>query len=277
MVKIAILITSLVKGGAERVVNTLLHNLSKDKFDIYLVLLEDNVEFLINDSISKIILSKHNKYSIGKLLELPFLAIRLKKILRKNKIPIVLSFLYRSNYINVLAKLYGSKHRSIISIRNTTSLYLDKGLLGRINLFLVKILFGKADLIVSNSLGVKDDLNNLFNFKNQHIVIPNPYNLNIIHRAKEEAISDFNFEKNKKYIITIGRLIEQKRKHDLLYAFHLVQKKIENCELIIIGDGVDKVTLRKLSLELHISNKSHFLGIVDNPFKYLNSCFVLIE
>ena len=45
---------------------------------------------------------------------------KLKKYIKENNINIVMSFLYRPNYINILAKIFGSSHKSIINIRSTT-------------------------------------------------------------------------------------------------------------------------------------------------------------
>jgi len=274
---ILIFCISLNKGGAERVVSLLIKKFYKVKnINIHLIILEDNVSYELPKSIVPIIIS-NKKSSIGKLIELPLIAYRLKKYIKKHKIDTVISFLYRPNYINILAKLFGSKHKTIINIRSTTSRYLNEGLLGKVNLFLIRSLFNKADLIVSNSKGVDEDLKSLMHVTAETKVIYNPVDLNYINEKKEicEDIP-FDFQQNKKYIISVGRLIPLKRNADLIKAFYEIQKDDKNVELLFLGDGVLKNDLMQECKELKIDEKVHFLGNVRNPFYYLSKSTLFV-
>jgi N-acetylgalactosamine-N,N'-diacetylbacillosaminyl-diphospho-undecaprenol 4-alpha-N-acetylgalactosaminyltransferase len=240
--------------------------------------LEDGLDYQIPKDITPIVLSKTKKSGIKKLLELPFIARELSKYINDNHIDTVISFLYRPNYINILAKLFGSKHKTIINIRSTTSRYLNEGLQGKVNLFLIKRLFNKADLIISNSKGVDEDLKSLMHISTQTKVIYNPVDIKYIEEKKNICEDNkFIFKKEKKYIISVGRLIPLKRNKDLIDAFYILQKTDINLDLLFLGDGILKDKLISYCNELHIAHKIHFLGNVSNPFYYLNksSLFVL--
>ena len=260
------------KGGAERVISLLLKEfVDIQNMNVHLIMLEDGISYAIPSKIKPIVFSTTPKSGIKKLIELPFSAWRLKRYIENNHIETVMSFLYRPNYINILSTLFGGKHKSIINIRSTTSRYKKEGLLGKVNLFLVKSLFNKADMIISNSQGVDEDLKSLMRIATDTKVIHNPVDLEYINSKKdicEDSVFDFKIDK--KYIISVGRLIPLKRNSDLIDAFYELQKKDDNLEVIFLGDGKLKSTLLSHCKELKIDDKIHFLGNVSNPFYYLN-------
>ncbi|WP_418185381.1 glycosyltransferase [Aliarcobacter vitoriensis] len=276
---ILIFCASMQKGGAERVISLLLKEFENEQnIKVHFMMMEEGIEYDLPKSITPIILSNSKKSGVKKLLELPFVAMKLKKYIKENNINIVMSFLYRPNYINILAKIFGSSHKSIVNIRQTTSRYLSEGLLGKVNLFLINNLFDKADLIISNSKGVDEDLKSIMNISTNTKVIYNPVDIKYINRKKSirEDI-DFDFKENKKYIISVGRLIKQKRNIDLIKAFFELQRNDNSLELLFLGDGILKTELKAECTKLGVKDKVHFLGNVKNPFYYLgkSDLFVL--
>jgi len=263
---------SLQRGGAERIISLLLKEFAEDEnFSIHLVMMEGRIEYPIPSSVKITILSKSKKSAIRKLLELPFVSWQLKNYIKENSIDTVMSFLYRPNYINILSKIFTSKHKSIINVRSTTSRYLKEGLLGKINLFLIKTLFNRADMIVSNSNGVDEDLKALMQITTDTKVIYNPVDIQFIDSKKGVCEDiEFDFKEDKKYIISVGRLIPLKRNSDLLEAFYELQKDDDSLELIFLGEGILKADLIKKCENIGIENRVHFLGNVKNPFYYLN-------
>lgn len=261
------------KGGAERVISLLLKELENEQnIKVHFIMMEDGVEYDLPKSITPIVLSNSKKSGIQKLLELPFIALKLKKYIKENDIDTVMSFLYRPNYVNILAKIFGSNQKSIINIRSTTSRYKNEGFLGKVNLFLINSLFDKADLIISNSKGVDGDLKSIMTITTNTKVIYNPVDLEYINSKKDICEDvDFEFKKNEKYIISVGRLIPLKRNIDLIKAFFELQKNDNRLQLIFLGDGILKDDLMNECIKLGIKEKVHFLGNVKNPFYYLNN------
>lgn len=70
-------------------------------------------------------------------------------------------------------------------------------------------------------------------------------------------------------IISVGRLSGEKGYDNLLRAFALLLQHIENCALIIIGQGDLLGPLKDLSAKLDIEGKTHFLGYAEDIFPYL--------
>jgi len=269
---ILILCASMKKGGAERVISLLLKELENEQnIKVHFMMMENRVDYEIPKSIISIILSKSKKSGLQKLLELPFVAWKLKIYIQKNNIDTVMSFLYRPNYINILAKIFGGNHKSIINIRSTTSRYKNEGFLGKINLFLINNLFDKSDLIISNSKGVDEDLKSLMNITTNTKVIYNPVDIEYINSKRNICEDeDFDFKEDKKYIISVGRLVPLKRNKDLIKAFYELQKSDDSLELIFLGDDYLKQNLINDCIKLGVKQKIHFLGNVKNPFYYLN-------
>ena len=276
---ILILCATMQKGGAERVISLLLKELENEQnIKVHFMMMEDGIDYDLPKSITPIILSNSKKSGVQKLLELPLVSLKLKKYIKENDIDTVMSFLYRPNYINILTKIFGSNHKSIINIRSTTSRYKNEGLLGKINLFLINNLFDKADLIISNSKGVDEDLKSIMNITTNTKVIYNPVDIKYINSKKDICEDvDFDFKEDKKYVISVGRLIPLKRNMDLITAFYELQKDDDSLELIFLGDGILKTELKTECTKLGVKDKVHFLGNVKNPFYYLakSDLFVL--
>ena len=277
--QILIFCLSLKKGGAERVISLLLKEYAQDEnLQVHFIMMESGIAYEIPESITPIILDNDKKGSLRKLIELPFLAWKLAKYIKAHKIQSVLSFLYRPNYVNLLAKLFLAKHRALINIRSTTSRYKQEGLLGKVNLFLIKSLFSRADMIISNSKGVAEDLEGLIDIKSETKVIYNPIDLNYVESQRDLCQENyFVFQESKKYIISVGRLIPLKRNRDLIDAFFQLNEGHKNVELLFLGDGSLLEELKSYTRELQIEKKVHFLGNVQNPFYYLarSDLFVL--
>ena len=258
--KIAIFINSLESGGAERVVSNLLNNWI-EKYDCYLILIH-NYKFYELDKRVKIISLEEPKELSGfvKLLRLPILAYKLSKIIQENKFDKVISFLTRANYINVLSNIF-IKHQTIINERAMPSLQYQYGLNGKINRFLIKSLYPKADLCLSNSYGNMMDLKNNFKVTNLDY-INNPFNLEIIEIMSKHKIE---IEKKRFTFITVGRLDHGKNHRLIIDAI-----KDIDADLWIIGDGELREELQNYIKELNFNDKVYLLGKKENPFAYIS-------
>jgi len=267
---IVFLAISMNKGGAERVISILLKHLDKiEGINVYLIMMEDGITYELPENIKPYILHSGKKSAVRKLFELPIIAYKIAKFSKVNSIDTIVSFLYRPNYINILTHFFGFRGKKIINIRSTTSRYLNEGLLGRINLFLVSTLFNKSDLIISNSNGVKNDLEDLMEVKTRHISIPNPIDIKQVnHLISQKGVKEI--DEQLKYIISVGRLIPLKRHKDLILSFSNIYTKLPNVKLLFLGDGELMEELVEYAKSLGIKDIVVFLGNVDNPFYYLD-------
>ena len=273
--KIMFILPSLGMGGAEKVVTVLLKELLKYGYEIHLCCLERDNFYKVDNKIKihYLATSLKKENNILKLIKLPILSYKLYKIIKKERINIVQSHLYRANIVNTMLKFFNKNLNIQIVNHGLISRYIKMGIKGKINLFLIKYFYKKADFIVSLSKYMEYDMQKLFNFTNKQIIINNPYDIDNIINQSLEDVNEFNFNKNKKYLISIGRLIRLKRNKDLILS---LKQLSEDFEVIFLGNGEEKENLMKLSKELDIAHRIHFLGNVQNPFKYLKHSFASI-
>jgi len=72
--------------------------------------------------------------------------------------------------------------------------------------------------------------------------------------------------------VTVGRLAEEKNHKNLITAFkNIVSEKPEAC-LFIIGEGVEKERIENQIIELELSNNIILLGVLENPFNFIQQC-----
>lgn len=274
--KISILITSLSGGGAERVVSILLYELSYD-YDITLVLMNDTIVYDIPKDTEIVYLENTDtkQSRIKKILKLPYLGWKYKRICEEKKFDVSLSFMYRPNFINIFAKIFGLRARFIISERNTPSMiYKGSSFSSTVGRFLVQRLYPKADLIIPNSKGNAFDLiQNFFIPKEKVQVIENPFDISKIERLASE---NDDIKKNEKFVfLTVGRFEAHKSLSLVIKAFANLNN--DNCELWLIGQGPKEKELKELVKKLGLTESVKLLGFDKNPFKYMSKadCFVL--
>ena len=152
-----LLINSLGGGGAERQAILLA---TMGVFDGIIVL--ENDRAYPTPSVPVYSISPHaNRTSrMIKFFTLPLYVWRIASIIKNDDI--VVSFLERSNMINVVVRLI-RRHRAIISERQSPSLaYCGKRFRDRVQRMFIRALYPRADSIVVNSHGIRHDLTELF-------------------------------------------------------------------------------------------------------------------
>jgi glycosyltransferase involved in cell wall biosynthesis len=93
---------------------------------------------------------------------------------------------------------------------------------------------------------------------------------------KKKKIEE-NFDKDFKYILSIGRLTKQKNFDLLIEGFYEIKKIFKEYKLIIIGDGEKKSELESLIYKLNLNEDIFLLGFKKNIFNYLNFSDCLIS
>jgi len=271
-IKLYFLINSLAGGGAEKVAIRLSEHLPISTF----ILLERDVKYKTDKPI--FFLSNHSTKTspIIKTLSIPTYAYKLSDYLEKNSL--VVSFLERANFVNIISKIF-KQHKAIISV------HMDQqtGHVGlrKLNKLLVRILYPKADLIVAVSYGVKQSLINLGIEEEKIKVIYNPYPIDEIRELAKEPSGSYEEIFKDPVLITAGRLTKQKGQWYLLRIFKSLKEKHKDLRLVILGEGELKEYLGKLSEELGLktfiwhrdelseSFDVYFFGFQKNPFKFI--------
>lgn len=263
------LINSLAGGGAERVVV----NLSKFLPIRKIFLLERDVQYETNLPLEFI--SNHNKEK-NPILKTLFIPLYVKSLANAiNTGDLVVSFLERSNFVNVLSKTL-RPHKAVISVRTTEDEFRG---LKSINKQLMKFFYPKADLVIAVSKGVAQYLEEKYKVpKDKLAIIYNPVDVEKIQAlVKEPTEIDFT-----PYIITVGRLTEAKGQWFLLKVFKEVKKMFPELKLLIFGDGELNSYLvnfsESIGLKTYLWNRDrlmldydvYFMGFSKNPFKYIS-------
>ena len=133
-----------------------------------------------------------------------------------------------------------------------------------------KKIYTETDKIVAVSEGIKQGLTENYNIDSHKIdVIYNPVDVSSIN-----SVVPLNYERP--FILAAGRLHPQKGYDYLLRAYASIASSV-NSDLIILGDGDEKNSLKSLAKELEIEDSVYFLGFKNNFWSYLKSaeCFVL--
>ena len=117
--------------------------------------------------------------------------------------------------------------------------------------------------------------NNIFSEVKIFLVRDPVINVKEINKNKKLNIGvNLNWIKNKKYIISIGRLTKQKNFIFLINEFSKVVFKYPDLNLIILGDGDEKRNLKNLIIKKKLNNKIFLLGNQKNIYPLLlNSLF----
>lgn len=137
---------------------------------------------------------------------------------------------------------------------------------------IVSFLLNRSDQIVAQSTNTRENAIKYCNPQKDIKIIPlayEPFVINPISR-KELNLSD-----EKKYLISVGRLVKRKGFEYLIGCLKLLD---DNVELLIIGDGNEKKRLSDLAYKLHLKDKVHFLGQIseEKKFQYLSNADIYV-
>jgi len=248
MKKIMLIVPSLVKGGAERVVSVLSKELSK-YYEVYVVIYHNPIEYEIE---GKLINLETPSGSFWRKIKNTFCrVVKLKRLIRKISPDFIVSFMGNLQPILTFEPV-------IVSIRNNPDFFPLQE-----KLFLSTIYkLPNVKKIITCSYGIEKKLINNYHLKNTKTIY-NPIDLKLINQ-KLIASKPFEFD----YILAIGRLNRQKGFDNLIKAF--AESALKNTvKLVILGEGKERKNLEKLITELNLKNQVLLFGKVDNPFIYM--------
>ena len=207
-----------------------------------------------------------------------FCLLPLIKYINNTKPDLIICSQFYANIIVLLACLIsGYKNKIILCERVPVFENLKKISIIKKNVikFLIKRLYKKADKIVCNSYGTKNDLNKIIDVSNS-VVIYNPVLGDSMLSQSKSTVKDFIFDKRTKYLITVSRIAEERNILELIDIFNLLPNKMQ-IKLLIIGDGPLLDECKSKVKQLNLENKIHFLGYKSNPYKYLSKSHVYLS
>ncbi|KJL04082.1 glycosyltransferase [Priestia aryabhattai] len=262
---LSIIITKLEGGGAERMASNLSILLS-EKYNVFLIVFDSTeIKYPYEGQLIDLNIPASNN-SLSRLLNLYKRVKVVKKIKKEHSIHHSISLLDGPNIVNILSKC---NDKIIISVRNRLSFFIKSSL----KRFRIRVLYSKADTIVSLSKEVERDLVDEFKIKGQLIsTIYNSCDVAHITKLANEDLEDTykDLFDNYEVIVTVGRLEEQKAHWHLIRAFKKVKESRPNTKLLIFGKGSLEHQLKQLVLDLGLEEDVIFGGYVKNTFKYVS-------
>lgn len=264
----AILINSLRGGGAERQVSRLAQNLPPRQ----ICLLEAGQDYEVGPVPVVILSESIPPGRVSRTLSVPFLAKRLARY----PSPVVLSFLERSNFVNIVSRAF-FPHVAVISERVHPSRHYA-GKAGKIQLALIRHLYPHAHFIVTNSQATANDLVNNLELSPAKIrVIPNMLDVPAVQAlAREPLPADAREWYTHPVVVTSGRLTEQKGTWHLIRAFADLKRRAPDVKLVLLGQGPLEGYLQALARQLGVAKDVHLAGFQQNPHRFVANAALFV-
>ncbi|PSB09470.1 glycosyltransferase family 4 protein [Pleurocapsa sp. CCALA 161] len=271
--KITLVISSLSCGGAERVLVSMAQGLIQRRHEVTVVTLSGK-----NDDFYEFyeLPAGCSRLALGVLSQSaePLEAIKsnlkrirvLRRAVQSSTPDVVISFLRITNITAILA-LLGTKYPLIVTEHNDPKVF-SYGMLWET---LRRLTYPFCSCLVSVSQGV--DLGFASLPKNKRAVIYNPIMVKDDGQT-DELPKEVNLQKN--WLVSMGRLEQQKGFDLLLAAFAKIAAKYPDWQLLILGRGELREQLLQTRDDLGLSGQVVFTGALNNPFAVLKQAKLFV-
>lgn len=254
-----VITAAMVAGGAQRVIAQLVNNWVENGQEIYLIETENREDFFsLNPSILR--------YKIGKMSN-STLTDKLKRysVIRekiKEYSPNIILSLPEEIGIYVAIANIGTNIPIVVSERNNPWVMPNS----KITRFLRNISYYFVNGLIFQSSNAKSFFPEMIQKKG--IILRNPLDLS--------RLPEIYVGKRKKRIVSVGRLEPQKNFPLLLDAFAEFNKKYDDYELIIYGEGSQRYFLEKKTMELGLKNNVKFPGRSNNVLEEIKDASMFV-
>lgn len=268
---LAIFISSLRGGGAERVGVLLANRFADMGHRVDLVLLQREGPYLEELSPSVNIVDLDCYSARAGLLPL-------MRYLRHERPDAMLSALTTVNIMAALArKLSGCSTRLILSEHSLPSRNLAGGGRNRVRRLFIRKFYPLADAVICVSHGVQADLAEKFRLPPAMLhVIHNPVDLDRVQQMMREPVPHEWFSPdNAPVILGAGRLVASKDYPTLLAAFARLCR-IRPARLVILGKGPLEAELKQYAKTLGIAGEVDFPGFQQNPWAWMRAADLFV-
>ena len=99
---------------------------------------------------------------------------------------------------------------------------------------------------------------------------------NISKKRKEKIDYQFDWVKNKIYILSVGRLSKQKNYKFLIQNFKNISNRYSDLNLVIIGEGEEEKKLKNLIKINNLEKKIFLVGKKKNIYPYLSNALFFV-
>lgn len=270
---------SMEMGGVEKVLLSLLNNLSKDRFDITVLLSIDQGELRneIPVHVKKVVLAKgRESFSRNPFLQKIQLFFRKLKLDKLKRNPEIIDNQYLKDTFDIEIGMTYNDFEPVLNSSNKNSKKIgwfhseiDHP---KLQVLVPKILdhFPQFDHMVYCSEKIKDmmhrDYPNL-NYPAESVII-NAIPIEEIKKKASEKISDLP---EKPLFVSVGRLHTRKGYHVLMDVHAKLLKDGLQHSIIVIGDGEEMPNLLAQQKKLGVEKTFQLAGNKMNPYKYIKN------
>lgn len=275
--RIVLVIYSLGRGGAERVLTELANHWTSAGHDVVLITFapDPSSVYLLDRRVRRIFLPAGGVSSTS--LQAAFRNIAALRMLRNafltQRPDVILSFMTRANVLTLFAAR-GLGSRTIISER-TDPRKAPVPLIWRL---LRRMSYALADMIVVQTEAARTTCASASSAW-RCVVIPNPLSRTFESESQSanDLRSDLCLDGATKIVIGIGHLMPHKGFDSLIRAFANCHAHHPKWHLVIVGEGKERGRLRELSIECGVAARTHLTGATQSPRRLLqqSNLFVL--
>jgi glycosyltransferase involved in cell wall biosynthesis len=261
--KIALVISSLGAGGAERVIITLANHWAARGWSVTLLTFEQpgsRPYYEVDPRVSlrqlDVVASRNLARAIWQSLRRIFV---LRRAIRAIRPDVVISFLAKINVTTVLATR-GLDLAVVVSERNNP----ERQAVSPVWEWLRHRLYGVADRLVTPSEGVLRSLPAALRTRGR--VIPNPVDLPPPPPRAGEG----------RTLVAVGRLVDQKGFDLLLPAFARIAGDHPDWNLVIWGEGSERARLEALRDRLGLAERVRMPGLTRHPGEWVEDAALFV-
>ena len=260
--KLSILMSSFGDGGVERMVVNTATGLARRGVNIRFLV--DNAEGPYLDHLDERIQREPLPAgSAGRLA-------RLAEHLRADHPDVLLVAKAPDARLALRARQWARVHTPLVMRPGTTVSARVRGLGGRWKLLRLARLYRRADAIIANSAGVREDIAEVAGVPRTRIhLVRNPVITPELENLAREPVSHRWFDHHQvPVIIGAGGLRQQKDFSTLIRAFGRLRER-RVARLLILGRGRQEQRLRELVAQLGLEDDVELAGFVANPYPWL--------
>lgn len=210
----------------------------------------------------------------GLTLQAPGLVARLRRLIRQTRTGLVVGLLWDANIISVLATRSLPRTKVVLCEHTSPIGGLQRvygtGLKGRMARWLTTTAYSIADSIVAVSSGVALELRTIGIPAGKLGMINNPIDLQAFGPLMATPTG-----LPRPYVLYVGQLVATKNIRLLVEAFKLGVTDT-GIDLVLVGDGPQRVELEAMARTLGIHQRVIFIGYDSNPYKYMSRALALV-